>query len=250
MQPTDTTPAFVSTSPETGTSYRIYVDAPAAPDGAAPWPCVLLMDGDYFFDAAVAASRELRSTGQIGPAVLIGVGYGAGFGQPGNERGRDYTPTASALEPASGGAGTFLHYLTGTLWPQLTSRYPLQPEPEARMIAGHSLGSLFALYALLQDPPFFGGVLASAPSLWWDDRSLLQLAHRLRDRRSSLPAHLFLGVGADDSPSMTGDLALLEQQLADRPFADLHVTSDRFPGRDHLTVLPDTLRAGFRALLG
>jgi predicted alpha/beta superfamily hydrolase len=250
MRPTDTTPAFVSASPETGTAYRIYVDVPAPSGGSGSLPCVLLMDGDYFFDVAVAVSRELRSAGQIPPAALIGVGYGAGFGQPGNQRGRDYTPTASAMEPASGGAGPFLHYLTNTLWPLLASRYPLKPEPEARLIAGHSLGSLLALYALFQDQPFFGGVLASAPSLWWDDRSLLQQIHRLRDRRSSLPARLFFGVGSDDSPSMTGDLALLEQQLADRPFTDLRITSARFPGRDHLNVLPDSLRAGLRALLG
>jgi predicted alpha/beta superfamily hydrolase len=208
------------------------------------------MDGDYFFDVAVAVTGELRSAGRIPPVVLVGVGYGAAFGQPGNERGRDYTPTALATEPASGGAGAFLRYLTGTLWPQLASRYPLDPDPAARLIAGHSLGSLFALYALFQDQPFFGGVLASAPSLWWDERSLLHLAQALRDRRSSLPARLFLGVGTEDSPSMTGDLALLEQQLADRPFAELRITSGRFPGRDHLTVLPDSLRAGFRALLG
>jgi predicted alpha/beta superfamily hydrolase len=248
MQPTDTPPAFISASPETGTAYRIYVDAPAASAGAGPWPCMLLMDGDYFFDLAVAASRELRSAGQIPPAIVVGVGYGAAFGQRGNQRGRDYTPTAVATEPASGGAGAFLRYLTGTLWPQLEQRHPLRPD--ARLIAGHSLGSLFALFALFQDRPFFGGVLASAPSLWWDERSLLHLARGLRNRQSSLPAHLFLGVGAEDSPSMTGDLDLLGQQLAARPFSDLRITSDRFPDRDHFTVLPDSLRAGLRALLG
>jgi predicted alpha/beta superfamily hydrolase len=248
MRPTDAAPAFVSVSPETGTSYRIYVDAPATASRAGPWPCVLLMDGDYFFDVAVTVIRELLSAGRIPPVVVVGVGYGAGFGQPGNERGRDYTPTASSLEPASGGAGLFLRYLSGTLWPQLAERYPLRPE--GRLIAGHSLGALFALYALFQDPPFFTGVLASAPSLWWDERSLLHLARDLRDRRSSLAAHLFLGVGTEDSPSMTGDLTLLEAQLAAHPFAGLKITSDRFPGRDHLTALPDALRAGFRALLG
>ena len=63
-----------------------------------------------------------------------------------------------------------------------------------------------------------------------------------------MPAKLFLSVGEDDSESMTGDLALLERQLADRPFAGLEVISRRFPQRNHFDVLPDAFRAGLTAL--
>ena len=49
---------------------------------------------------------------------------------------------------------------------------------------------------------------------------------------------------------MTGDLALLEAQLAAKPFKGLRRTSARFPGRDHYNALPDTFRAGLVALFG
>src|SRR5580698_3035368 len=94
-------PAFICHSPETGSDYTIYIDAPAS---QAPCSAVITMDGDFFFDAAVAANRKLAAAGRIPAAVVVGVGYGAGFGKPGNHRGRDYTPTASADEPESGGA--------------------------------------------------------------------------------------------------------------------------------------------------
>ena len=77
------------------------------------------------------------------------------------------------------------------------------------MLAGHSLGSLLVLHALFQPRPFFDLALASAPSIWWDNRSILGLVSGLRDRQPALRGSLYLGVGADDSPSMTADLGLL-----------------------------------------
>ncbi len=240
-------PAFVSRSGETGTDYHIYVDAPrsAAPGGA---PAVLVMDGDYFFDKAAQAARSLARDGRIPPSIVVGVGYGVGFGKPGNFRGRDYTPTASPDEPSSGGGDRFLDYLTQTLWPELARRYPLRAKGHA--IAGHSLGSLLVLHALFQARPFFTLALASAPSIWWDNRGILGQASRLRRRQTTLDGTLYLGVGEDDSPSMSGDLALLEKQLKDKPFKGLHVVSEVFPGRDHYNGLPDTLSAGLATLLG
>jgi predicted alpha/beta superfamily hydrolase len=239
-------PAFVSHSGETGTDYAIYIDAPR--DAPGPWDAVLLMDGDYFFDAAVEAARSLRGEGRIPHTAIIGVGYGVGFGKPGNFRGRDYTPTAAAEEPTSGGADRFLAYLSGTLWPELVRRHPLRET--GRAIAGHSLGSLLVLHALFQPRPFFTRALASAPSIWWDNRSLLGLVAGLRDRQKELVGRLYLGVGAEDSPSMLGDLDLLEKQLAARPFEGLRVTSERFPGRDHYDVVTISVRDGLATLLG
>lgn len=245
---TRTKPAFVSHSAETGADYTIYIDAPDARVSPAPWPAVLVMDGDFMFDGATKAARSLGQGGRIPPTAVVGVGYGAGFGKPGNFRGRDYTPTASPDEPASGGADRFLAYLTGTLWPELALRLPLREE--GRAIAGHSLGSLFVLHALFHARPFFDLALASAPSIWWDGRSILGLASRLRERQPVLRGHLYLCAGADDTPSMAADLGLLERQLRDRPFDGLRVDCERFPGRDHYDVLPHSMRAGLAALLG
>jgi predicted alpha/beta superfamily hydrolase len=247
-QITRTKPAFISHSRETGTDYAIYVDAPDPAEARGPFPAVLVMDGDYLFDAAAGASRSLAGAGLIPPTVVVGVGYGSGFGKPGNFRGRDYTPTASPDEPSSGGADRFLDYLCASLWPKLARRFPLREE--GRVMAGHSLGSLLVLHALFQARPFFDLALASAPSIWWDNRSILGLASGLRDRQAELKGRLYMGVGEEDTPSMMGDLALLEQELKERPFEGLHLAIERFPGHDHYDVVPRTMAAGLTALLG
>jgi predicted alpha/beta superfamily hydrolase len=241
-------PAFVSHSPETGTDYRIYVDAPDPARSPGPWPAVLLMDGDFFFDFAVRACRDLVESGRIPPTAVIGVGYGVSFGEPGNYRGRDYTPTPSADEPGSGGAARFHDYLVGTLWPELSRRYPLREE--GRAIAGHSIGSLLVLFALFQRKPFFHRALAGAPSIWWDDRSILRQVSALRDHQARLPGNLYLGVGTKETPSMLGDLDLLNGQLRDRPFSGLSVKTETFPGRDHYNSVAQILAGGLAYLLG
>lgn len=239
-------PAFKLHSAETGTLYSIYADAPDAASSSGSFPAVLFMDADDQFAPALAAYRSLRAEQAIPPLVLIGVGYGASYMKPANRRGRDYTPVAHSDEPSSGGADAFLAFLTATLWPELSQRYPI--DPACCGIAGHSLGSLLVLHALFQPKPFFTHHLASAPSIWWAERAILDQARRLRARQSVLPAQLFLAVGENDTASMTGDLALLEQQLAAAPFDQLTVISRRFAHRDHYDVLPDAFRAGLTAL--
>jgi predicted alpha/beta superfamily hydrolase len=234
-------PTFTLTSPETGTTYALFVVEPATP---GPWPAVLGMDGDYIFSNRVDLSQAFRAN----PVLFVGVGYGAGFGDPANRRGRDYTPVRHSDEPSSGGADAFLKFLTDTLWPELARRYPI--DPARRGLAGHSLGSLLVLHALFQPKPFFTHYLASAPSIWWADRAILAHAAALRAKQDALPGKLFLDVGEKDSASMTGDLALLEQQLAARPFKKLEVISRRFPKKDHYNVVPVAFETGLRELFG
>lgn len=241
-------PTFTLPSPETGTDYFIFIVPPRRRARNSRWPVMIFLDGDDQFSTAVTAYRKLRRAGRIPPLLLVGVGYGAGYGKPANRRGRDYTPTAHSLEPSSGGADDFLRFITRTLWPELQRRYPVHET--VRGIGGHSLGSLFVLHALWRRPAFFSHHLASAPSIWWDDRSILKIAARRRARSAALRGNLFLSAGAKDSESMLVDLARLEHQLALKPFRGLRVTSRRFPHGDHYNVLPDAFRAGLIDLFG
>lgn len=250
-------PAFKLHSPEIGTEYWIYLHVPPLPatrrpTKPQPWSAMVFLDGDDQFPYAVRAWRAARKEGKprhrdrLPPLLLVGIGYGASYGKAANKRVRDYTPTTHTFEVTSGGARAFLAFLTQTLWPELEKRYPL--DPARRGLGGYSLSALFVLYALFQKTPFFTHHLAPSPSVWWDDRCLLTQARRLRSRQRTLPGRLFLSVGEKDSPSMTGDLALLENQLAEKPFAKLKTFSRRFPRRNHFNALSISFRTGLREL--
>jgi predicted alpha/beta superfamily hydrolase len=229
-----------------GTEYQVSVRAPRT---SGRHPVLLVMDGDDLFAPLVVTARELINAGQIPPMILAGVGYGGSFRSPQNRRGRDYTPTRLAGEPSeTGGAANFAAFLKDKLLPELSARF--QTDQIAPGIAGHSLGSLFALYALFQPAPLFRNFLVSSPSIWWDDRAVLKQAAVLRERQSSLPARLFLSVGVNDSESMTGDLKLLEEKLATAQWSELDYTVQRLADRDHYNVVPDAYRAGLLWLYG
>jgi len=233
-------PTFTLLSPETGTTYHLFVVAPRAP---GPWPVVLGMDGDF----VLGERYDLRPALQkVPPVLFVGVGYGAGFGEPANKRGRDYTPVSHTDEPGSGGADAFLRFLTNTLWSELAKRYPV--DPVQRGLAGHSLGSLLVLHALFQPKPFFTHYLASAPSIWWAERAILSHAATLRAQQAQLTGKLFLSVGEKDSASMTGDLDRLEQQLMAQPSAGLDIVSRRFPEKDHYNMATLAYETGLAAL--
>lgn len=240
-------PTFKLPSPETGTEYWIYVLAPDPKKEEGPWPTMVFLDGDNQFADAVAGYRKVRSAKLVPATLLVGVGYGASYGQEKNRRGRDYTPTHHSFEPSSGGGDAFLKFLTTTLWAELKQRYPLHRR--SRGIGGHSLGSLLVLHALFQKKPFFSHHLASGPAIWWDDRAILTQAKKLRARQAKLRAQLYLGVGGKDSESMLADLGLLEKQLAAKPFAGLRITSECYPDRTHYNTAKDTFPAGLKMLL-
>jgi uncharacterized protein len=226
------------------THYTIYVEAPATP---GPWPVLLCLDGDDQFPLLCEARASLLADHPaLAPILLVGIGYGASYQQPGNHRARDYTAVPIEGAPDGGGADAFLDFLISQLWPELARRYPIHPD--IRGIAGHSLGALFALHALFKPVPFFNRILASAPSIWWGDRILLQQAAALRAAQSTLPARAFLGVGLRDSPSMITDLDLLEAQLDRAPFAGLILHRERFPKKNHFNSIGPGFRAGLLSL--
>ena len=246
---TSSTQTIAVPSPLTGTTYQLHLptNAPRASEGPTV-PLVLVMDGDDQFEPALAAYEKLRAAGQVEPLLLAGIGYGASYSSPLNRRMRDYTPTAMPGEAGTGGAEVFRRALRDEIIPALEGRFAVARDE--RCIAGHSLGSLFGLYAFFHPERLFFRALLSAPSIWYDDRSILKIGQESSRDRRALPGRLFLCVGADDSPSMISDLELFEKSLAARPCEGLVVVSRRFAGRDHYNVLPDAFHAGLRALYG
>ncbi|MFA6962533.1 MAG: alpha/beta hydrolase-fold protein [Opitutaceae bacterium] len=247
MTPAKPSPAFHLNSFDT--RYFIYVDTPSGPppDTSTPWPVVLCLDGDDQFPLLREACASLAKTHPaLASILLVGIGYGASYQQPGNHRACDYTPVAIEGAPQAGGADTFLDFIKTQLWPELARRYPIHPD--VRGIAGHSLGALFALHTLFKPEPFFNRILASAPSIWWGDRILLQQVSALRTSQSSLPARVFLSVGLRDSTSMITDLDLLQTELVNDPFTDLVIHREDFPKKNHFNSINPAFRAGLIAL--
>jgi hypothetical protein len=79
-------------------------------------------------------------------------------------RHRDFTPTKASAN--SGGADLYLQFLRKELVPIIDKRFRTDSGRSA--LVGGSLGGLFVIHALLNEPTLFKSYVAIDPSLWWD----------------------------------------------------------------------------------
>jgi len=148
------------------------------------YPVLFVLDADWHFNVAAAEVEFLSecsylSTHPAPPLIVVGV--------MNVDRNRDFTPTHCVLQrgmsfPTSGRADTFRRFLVEEVVPLIDERYRTVP---FRILAGWSLGGLFAIQTLLDETPVFDSYLAISPSLWWDDAVTLR---NLRSAGSTSPS--------------------------------------------------------------
>jgi predicted alpha/beta superfamily hydrolase len=199
-----------------------------------------VLDGDAYFPSFADAARA-RSVfgGELETAVVVGVCYPhdnigpIDMDEALRRRYFDLTPAepddaGMAIERAymgpvkGGGAAEFLKVIETEVKPRVESLLPVNP---ARCsLFGHSLGGLFVLYTLFTKPAAFGAYLALSPSIWWNNRAVLDheadFARRLNAGEAS--PKIFIGVGG------------AEQQPPTRPVAGLTL--------EHMTELNELER--------
>src|SRR3989440_587470 len=149
-------------------SYNSKTQAPEA------YPVLYLLDGDALFHTATGVVGFMSRNGndQIPELIIVAI--------PNPNRNRDLTPTHSLINQigkestslaSSGGGDAFLRFLQDELVPRIDASYRTLPY---RILAGHSLGGLLAIHALLTAPATFQGILAMDPSLWWDNQIVVK----------------------------------------------------------------------------
>ena len=132
-------------------------------DSMRRYPVLIVLDGDVEQQIAATTARFYAETSQIPELIVVGVRN--------TNRGRDFTPAlrpdfpAPPEIPVAGGADNFLDFLSDELVPYIDHHYRTAP---LRVLAGHSLGGLFAIYTLGHRPTLFTGYIVMEPSVWWN----------------------------------------------------------------------------------
>ena len=141
------------------------------------YPVLYVLDAEFEHEIAAAVARFYAGSSQLPPMIVVGVRN--------TNRMRDMTPpvaagfTAPPEAGANGGAENFLSFLAGELTPYIDSAYRTTP---MRVLVGHSLGGLFALYALAKQPTLFTGYVVMEPATWWNNEAELNAATAMLSR--------------------------------------------------------------------
>jgi predicted alpha/beta superfamily hydrolase len=164
------------------------------------YPVLYMTDGDGHMGHTAATIEFLTRNGRMSDLIVVGV--------TNTDRTRDLTPTKSATKnaagelqwPTSGGADNFLKFFETELIPSIEKDYRVQPY---RIFAGHSLGGLFAIHAMVSKPGLFNSYVAVSPSLQWENETTLKRADDFLKNQKELNVTLYVSLGFE--PGGIGD---------------------------------------------
>ena len=223
--------------------FQIYVAEPAGLEGKEKAAAVYTLDGDTSFGLVEQIARRLQGAGEMVPAYVIGIGYGAGP----NRRDHEYLHDAADDVPDSGGGAGFERFLLEELRPLVEKRYPV--DPARAVLSGHSFGGLFVANVLVRHPRAFSGWLISSGSLWVRDEAVTAAARRMSTAGPNRGGKVWLSVGEEEGPVMIDPMQRLADLLA-APAAGFSVTRKVWEGESHASVAGSAYARGLRTLLG
>ncbi|OQE42335.1 hypothetical protein PENCOP_c004G05746 [Penicillium coprophilum] len=147
---------------------------------------IYVVDGNAMMLSAtdIVRRRQIRKSDETS-AIIIGISYPLAQSVYSPRRNHDLTPPCEKYDSPQGpdgntnpheygGADAFLHFITNTVHHFVFSSIFPRVSVCQTALFGHSFGALFALHALYTAPASFDAYLAASPSIWWNDRFLLQ----------------------------------------------------------------------------
>jgi predicted alpha/beta superfamily hydrolase len=213
----------------------VYLPAMYLNDPTRRFPVFYLHDGQNLMDGrtsyvayhtwrAHTTADALTEAGEIEPVILVGVN------NSGVRRMAEYTPTRDPR--LGGGAGDrYGQFLIEELKPLVDSTFRTLTDAPNTALGGSSLGGLITLALGLSQPEVFGKLAVLSPSVWWDQRSILNL---VRDARPRPRPRIWLDMGTSEGLRHLRDTDLLHHRLQVRGWKeDIDLRYLRIPGARH-----------------
>lgn len=179
--------------------YLVHLPTSYAMNPERRYPVIYVLDGSSQDIHTAESAALLARIGLMPEIIVVGIPNVSGEG-----RQRDYTPPDMRrdTDPSiadMGGGDAFLAFLREELIPQIERDYRAGTK---RMLAGHSRGALFVVYALTADPELFEAYIANSPALWRDEHRPVARLREFLAANPTLENTLFLSLGSDENDKM------------------------------------------------
>jgi predicted alpha/beta superfamily hydrolase len=251
-----------------GEARRIRVFLPAGYNKFArnkqQYPVIYLFDGDALSAEVIKGLTHLRQQNpdaNCPEMIVVAVGN--------TDRASDFTPTISSIGPEgdelnmlknSGGSQKFIDFIEKELIPYIESVYPAS---SYKTLMGYSLGGLTVMNILMTQTKMFDAYAAIDPSMWWDNRIVLNDAAAKFKGGNFTGTSLFLGVAnttptgmvitqakGDTTGSTNHIRSILEliDILDGNPANGLRWQHKYYPDKDHDSVVSPGIRDAVRFL--
>lgn len=232
--PTGTVKRFSIKSTVLGEDRIIMVRTPVGYEtNKVSYPVLYMTDGDAHMGHTASTIEFLTQNGRISDLIVVGV--------TNTDRTRDLTPAKSTDKtpagdlrfPTSGGADNFLKFFETELIPEIEKEYRVLPY---RILAGHSLGGLFAIHAMITKPGLFNSYIAVSPSLQWENSDELKRVEAYLKNQKEAKITLFTSIG--NEPGAIGeDFDKFKDMLSKSNIKGFEWQAERMGDEDHGSVV-------------
>lgn len=244
MNPTSTEVRTI-TSTHVHQEYQIFISLPLSyASSNKTFPVLYLLDGNGTYTILRPLIELQQIVQHIPELIIVGIGYPQQtYMDTLGLRGRDLTPIELTPEEKAGGypfeetggGPQFLNFLVHELIPLIDKDF--RTEPNDRALLGWSLGAIFVLYTMFEQPDLFKRMIAISPGIDFPDTNKQSLK-----QTPSLPVKLYLGVEApSDDPKTLNEIEVARQfvkVVSEQNYAGLEVKLEVFEGEDHFSVGP------------
>jgi predicted alpha/beta superfamily hydrolase len=212
------------------------------------YPVIYMTDSMYSLQVVSGATRFPMNSNLMQQAILVAIGYQRPS-KGSASRIRDYTPSHDASwKLPTGEAKRHVAYISQAVMPFVEKNYRV--DTQQNTFVGNSLGGLMGAYILLEQPKLFNYYVLGSPSLWFDNKQLLQQFAQRFSQTPAISAKVFIGIGelekppyTDNNHHMVADAQAFFKLLQSHPSAqsgDLALKLLLIPEADHSMAFPTT----------
>jgi len=247
----------------TGRDYLLYVGYPDsyASNPERKYPVVYMTDGYWDFIKMNSLGTNLWTDKAAPEYIVVGIGYADKSLRPEIERAYELSPTTvdygipSQFKMRMGGSDKFLQAIKTEIIPFVETQ--TRADPSYRVMAGSSLGGLFSLFCMYEEPGLFQGIIAASPTVSWDHFWLFNRASELRMKavgddmsgRFSVPCRLFMSVGNEEPPFYVGEIKAFDQIISCSGYDDFSYKFRIIDGFGHRGSVAEAYGRGLRYVL-
>ena len=214
------------------------------------YPVLYVLDGDKSFGMTKEITDWLTWDKEIKDIIVVGISYGKGTNIWWEKRARDYTQfkdTVYYYYPNAGGADDFLSFIKNELFPIVNKNYRTNQDSNA--IMGLSFGGLLTSYILFSQPDMFKGYIIISPSLFWNGNSILKTEADYFSKHKELNKLVYMAYGSlDDNDWVINPTNEFLKVMQMRKYEGLKFIPEVFKGETHISVFPEALTHGLKAV--
>lgn len=147
------------------------------------FPVLYVLDGETHFKHACGAVSYLSENGFMPEMIVVAL--------INVDRNRDFSPVHVDNIATSGGADTFLDFISEELIPYVNKNYRTSGYD---VLVGHSFGGVFATYTLLEKPELFDAYISISPFLQFADNHMV---HEVEKKLALMktPVSFYMSIG-------------------------------------------------------